>query len=151
MCHSTLAVQDVAFWHSMQRCHQSWQVCLGLKRTLNMFKPSHHLHCIADIHYMHCQTFAGLLAVPTLTGESVLNPFHQYGTVQHLRNKPVTGFQDSDQFLLIAAAEKEGLLKVTFKARLTCLHHCFQTYTSCQSSAHSNALLHCSACTHSKC
>lgn len=55
------------------------------------------------------------IAAPTLSGESVLNPFHPYGTVRHLRNKPVAKFTDDDQYLLIAAAEKEGLLKVTFK------------------------------------
>lgn len=54
-------------------------------------------------------------AAPTLSGESVLNPFHPYGTVRHLHNKPVADFGDDDQYLLIAAAEKEGLLKVSFK------------------------------------
>lgn len=56
-------------------------------------------------------------AAPTLSGESVLNPFHLYGTVRHLHNKPVAHFNDDDQYLLIAAAEKEGLLKVSFKVR----------------------------------
>lgn len=55
------------------------------------------------------------IAAPTLSGESVLNPFHPYGAVRHLHNKPVARFIDDDQYLLIAAAEKEGLLKVTFK------------------------------------
>ena len=54
-------------------------------------------------------------SVPTLSGEAVLTPFHQYGTVRHLQDKPVAKFTDRDQFLLIAAAEKEGLLKVHFK------------------------------------
>lgn len=45
----------------------------------------------------------------------MLNPFHPYGTVRHLQNKPIANFVDDDQYLLIAAAEKEGLLKVTFK------------------------------------
>lgn len=54
-------------------------------------------------------------AAPTLSGEAVLTPFHPYGTVRHLRDKPVARFTDRDQFLLIAAAEKEGLLKVHFK------------------------------------
>ena len=56
-------------------------------------------------------------AAPTLSGESVLNPFHPYGTVRHLHNKPVAHFTDDDQYLLIAAAEKEGLLKITFKVQ----------------------------------
>ena len=54
-------------------------------------------------------------AAPTLSGEAVLTPFHPYGTVRHIQNKPVKKFSDRDQFLLIAAAEKEGLLKVQFK------------------------------------
>lgn len=57
-------------------------------------------------------------AAPTLSGESVLNPFHPYGTVRHLHNKPVAHFTDDDQYLLIAAAEKEGLLKISFKVWL---------------------------------
>ncbi|KAL3162429.1 hypothetical protein ABBQ32_010098 [Trebouxia sp. C0010 RCD-2024] len=61
--------------------------------------------------------YAVVSTAPTLSGESVLNPFHPYGTVRHLRNKPVAKFTDDDQYLLIAAAEKEGLLKVTFKVR----------------------------------
>ena len=56
-----------------------------------------------------------LTAAPTLSGEAVLTPFHPYGTVRHIQNKPVKKFTDRDQFLLIAAAEKEGLLKVQFK------------------------------------
>ena len=54
-------------------------------------------------------------AAPTLSGEAVLTPFHPYGTVRHIQNKPVKKFTDRNQFLLIAAAEKEGLLKVKFK------------------------------------
>ena len=61
-------------------------------------------------------------AAPTLSGESVLNPFHPYGTVRHLHNKPASGFIDDDQYLLIAAAEKEGLLKVTFKVQSSSAH-----------------------------
>ena len=58
---------------------------------------------------------AVVTAAPTLSGEAVLTPFHPYGTVRHIQNKPVKKFTDHDQFLLIAAAEKEGLLKVQFK------------------------------------
>lgn len=66
---------------------------------------------IRELYLKH----AVVSTAPTLSGESVLNPFHPYGTVRHLLNKPVAKFIDSDQYLLIAAAEKEGLLKVTFK------------------------------------
>ncbi|KAL0039173.1 hypothetical protein WJX77_010168 [Trebouxia sp. C0004] len=59
--------------------------------------------------------FAVVSTAPTLSGEAVLTPFHPYGTVRHIQNKPVKKFTDRDQFLLIAAAEKEGLLKVQFK------------------------------------
>ena len=66
--------------------------------------------------------------VPTLSGEAVLTPFHPYGAVRHLHNKPVKAFTDRDQFLLVAAAEKEGLLKVHFKVDpapgLTATQHC---------------------------
>lgn len=58
---------------------------------------------------------AMFIAAPTLSGEAVLTPFHPYGTVRHIHKKPVKKFIDHDQFLLIAAAEKEGLLKVQFK------------------------------------
>ena len=54
-------------------------------------------------------------AEPTLSGEVVLDPFHPYGTVRHLRNKPVHAFTDEEQYLLVADAEKGGLLKVDFK------------------------------------
>lgn len=56
-----------------------------------------------------------IVAEPTLSGEVVLDPFHSYGTVRHLRNKPVHAFTDEEQYLLIAEAEKAALLKVDFK------------------------------------
>lgn len=51
--------------------------------------------------------------MPTDIGAQTLNPFHKYGRVKHIRGKPVTEvLVCAEQFLLMVAAEKEGLVKV---------------------------------------
>eukprot|EP00873_Tetraselmis_striata_P037857 jgi/Tetstr1/458121/TSEL_044613.t1 len=50
---------------------------------------------------------------PTPRGDEVLDPFHPYGVVKRLRNKPLKKFEASEQYMSIKMAESEGLIKVT--------------------------------------
>ncbi|EFJ08665.1 hypothetical protein SELMODRAFT_447972 [Selaginella moellendorffii] len=49
---------------------------------------------------------------PTVEGNRVIDPFHQYADVKWLLNKPVKAFEDG-QWLLIQKAEEEKLLEVS--------------------------------------
>jgi hypothetical protein len=49
---------------------------------------------------------------PTESGESALDPFHRYGIVKRLRNKPLKGFEGSDMWLRLHYAAKMGLITV---------------------------------------
>jgi transcription elongation factor SPT6 len=55
---------------------------------------------------------------PTLQGEQTLDPFHPYGQVKRLRDKPVEEFVGTDQFLRLVQAEREGLISVRIGVRL---------------------------------
>lgn len=53
---------------------------------------------------------------PTEAGEQMLTPFHKYGSIKRIRNKPVLDMLGAfDQFLFMVAAEKEGLIKVRYE------------------------------------
>uniref|UniRef100_A0A061RB87 Transcription elongation factor SPT6 n=1 Tax=Tetraselmis sp. GSL018 TaxID=582737 RepID=A0A061RB87_9CHLO len=54
---------------------------------------------------------------PTARGEEVLDPFHVYGSVKRLRDKPLDRFQGSEQYLYIKMAEAEGLITATVGLR----------------------------------
>ena len=43
-------------------------------------------------------------AAPTPAGDTTLDPFHPLGEVKRLSNKPLTNFEDSDQFLKLLQA-----------------------------------------------
>lgn len=55
---------------------------------------------------------ARLTATPTDDGERVIDPFHKYGAIKRLRNKPLYELETSDAYLRLRAAEREGLLTV---------------------------------------
>eukprot|EP00803_Ostreobium_quekettii_P005930 evm.model.scf_2055.3 EVM.evm.TU.scf_2055.3 scf_2055:9429-23821(-) len=57
--------------------------------------------------------YAVVTTTPTEAGERVLDPFHVYGRVKHLKNKPLLSFDDSDYFLRILSATKEQFLTYT--------------------------------------
>lgn len=43
-----------------------------------------------------------------------LDPFHPYGKTKRLRDKPIQTFDDSDLFLRILGAARDGLITYTF-------------------------------------
>lgn len=61
------------------------------------------------------QAHATVTTDATPAGQEVLNPFHPYGQVRRLQQKPVPLFIDNDQFLRIHLAEKEGLLTASLQ------------------------------------
>ena len=69
------------------------------------------------LHALRLTAHIPLAAEATKRGEAVLDPFHPLGIVRRLRNKPVQRFEDSDQFLRMAIAEREGLLTVNMEVR----------------------------------
>eukprot|EP00884_Botryococcus_braunii_P001188 jgi/Botrbrau1/1106/Bobra.0162s0007.1 len=52
---------------------------------------------------------------PTKAGETVLDPFHPLGRVKRIRNKPLKSFEDTDTYLRIHQAEKDGLITITMQ------------------------------------
>jgi len=48
---------------------------------------------------------------PTQLGDDMLDPFHPYARVKRLREKPISRFEGSEQFLCIKMAEEEQLLR----------------------------------------
>jgi hypothetical protein len=79
---------------------------------------------------------------PTEAGELMLTPFHKYGSVKRIQNKPVYEMLDQhafDQYLFMVAAEKEGLITVCyyhiFAAQLL-TSNCFAQFLSSHSSIH---------------
>lgn len=65
-------------------------------------------HCLRSVFMEKAE----VSTEPTPRGKSEIGAFHRYSGVEWLRNKPLASFVD-DQWLLIAKAEREGLLKVT--------------------------------------
>ena len=49
---------------------------------------------------------------PTESGETALDPFHRFGIVKRLRNKPLKSFEGSDMWLRLHYAAKMGLITV---------------------------------------
>lgn len=51
-----------------------------------------------------------LWTAPTKEGDAALNAFHPLAPAKRLRAKPLRKFEDSDLFLRVQQAEKEGLV-----------------------------------------
>ena len=60
-----------------------------------------------------------MVVEPTIAGEAAIDPFHMYARFKRLRKKPIDKIWGTDDYLFVAQAEKDGLLRVKIEVQGT--------------------------------